>query len=137
MQIRVIKHIRKVYACCNCERPRSPVIYPRKGSKKRGESQCAGNVTDHQICGRLPLHRFEKVLGRNGVDIPRQTVARWIIKYCDLNIQLDQRSQFVDAFSEVDQLGVQIHFSTLASGRIMASWLLRESGTASGISSER
>ena len=69
----------------------------------------------------LPPHRFEKVLGRNGVDIQRQTLARWIIKCCDFNIQLDQRSQFVDAFSEVDQLGVQIHFSTLASGRIMVT----------------
>jgi transposase len=26
----------------------------------------------------LPLHRFEKVLGRHGVDIPRQTLARWM-----------------------------------------------------------
>jgi hypothetical protein len=28
----------------------------------------------------LPLHRFEKVLGRHGVDIPRQTLARWVIQ---------------------------------------------------------
>ncbi|EFQ61922.1 ISPsy5, transposase [Pseudomonas fluorescens WH6] len=30
----------------------------------------------------LPLHRFEKVLGRHGIDIPRQTLARWVI-HCD------------------------------------------------------
>ena len=28
----------------------------------------------------LPLHLFEKVLGRYGVDIPRQTLARWVIQ---------------------------------------------------------
>lgn len=28
----------------------------------------------------LPLHRFEKVLGLHGVDIPRQTLARWVIQ---------------------------------------------------------
>lgn len=28
----------------------------------------------------LPLHRFEKVLGRHGIDIPRQTLARWVIQ---------------------------------------------------------
>ncbi len=28
----------------------------------------------------LPLHRFEKVLSRHGVDIPRQTLARWVIQ---------------------------------------------------------
>jgi hypothetical protein len=28
----------------------------------------------------LPLHRFEKVLGRHGLDIPLQTLARWVIQ---------------------------------------------------------
>ncbi len=28
----------------------------------------------------LPLHHFEKVLGRHGIDIPRQTLARWAIQ---------------------------------------------------------
>ena len=28
----------------------------------------------------LPLHRFERVLNRHGVDIPRQTVASWIVQ---------------------------------------------------------
>ncbi len=31
----------------------------------------------------LPLYRFEKVLGRHGVDIPRQTLARWVIQCCE------------------------------------------------------
>jgi len=26
----------------------------------------------------LPLHRFETVLSRHGIDIPRQTLARWV-----------------------------------------------------------
>lgn len=28
----------------------------------------------------LPLHRFETMLSRHGIDIPRQTLARWIIR---------------------------------------------------------
>ena len=28
----------------------------------------------------LPLHRFEKVLGRHGIDMSRQTLARWVIQ---------------------------------------------------------
>lgn len=28
----------------------------------------------------LPLHRFGKVLGRHGIDISRQTLARWVIQ---------------------------------------------------------
>jgi transposase len=38
-------------------------------------------LTNKYVDG-LPLHRFEKVLGRHGVDIPRQTLARWVI-HCD------------------------------------------------------
>lgn len=34
----------------------------------------------------LPLHRFEKILGRHGVDIPRQTLARWVIQ-CGEHLQ--------------------------------------------------
>ncbi len=28
----------------------------------------------------LPLHRFEKVLGRHGIDILYQPLARWVIQ---------------------------------------------------------
>jgi len=28
----------------------------------------------------LPLHRVEKVLGRHGIDMSRQTLARWVIQ---------------------------------------------------------
>jgi len=34
----------------------------------------------------LPLHRFETVLSRHGIDIPRQTLARWVIQ-CDEHLQ--------------------------------------------------
>ena len=34
----------------------------------------------------LPLHRFEKVLGRHGIDIPRQTLARGVIQ-CGEHLQ--------------------------------------------------
>lgn len=28
----------------------------------------------------LPLYRFEKALGRHGIEISRQTLARWVIQ---------------------------------------------------------
>ena len=28
----------------------------------------------------IPLYRFEKMLSRHGIDIPRQTLARWVIQ---------------------------------------------------------
>ena len=36
-------------------------------------------LTTNYVDG-LPLHRFDKVLGRHGIDIPRQTLSRWVIK---------------------------------------------------------
>ena len=39
-----------------------------------------------QYVDGLPLYRFEKVLGRHGVDIPRQPLARWVIQ-CGEHLQ--------------------------------------------------
>ena len=43
----------------------------------------------------LPLHRFEKVLGRHGIDMSRQTLARWVIQCAEhlqplLNLMRDR-----------------------------------------------
>jgi transposase len=43
----------------------------------------------------LPLHRFETVLSRHGIDIPRQTLACWVIRCCEhfqplLNLMRDR-----------------------------------------------
>ena len=32
------------------------------------------------VARRIPLYRFEKMLSRHGLDIPRQTLARWVIQ---------------------------------------------------------
>lgn len=81
MQIRVIKHIRKVYGCRDCES--SPVTADRPAQliekSMASPSVLAMLLTTKYVDG-LPLHRFEKVLGRHGIDIPRQTLARWVIQ---------------------------------------------------------
>lgn len=42
-------------------------------------------LTTKYIDGLL-LHRFEPVLSRHGIDIPRQTLTRWVIQ-CSEHIQ--------------------------------------------------
>uniref|UniRef100_UPI001F550DF0 IS66 family transposase n=1 Tax=Pseudomonas mohnii TaxID=395600 RepID=UPI001F550DF0 len=81
MQIRVIKHIRKVYACRGCETAPVTADKPAQLIEKSmtSPSVLAMLLTTKYVDG-LPLHRFEKVLGRHGVDIPRQTLARWVIQ---------------------------------------------------------
>ncbi len=96
MQIRVIKHIRKVYGCRDCETAPVTADKPAQLIEKSmaSPSVLAMLLTTKYVDG-LPLHRFEKVLARHGVDIPRQTLARWVIQCGDhlqplLNLMRDQ-----------------------------------------------
>jgi len=81
MQIRVIKHIRKVYACRACEAAPVTADKPAQLIEKSMASPgvLAMLLTTKYVDG-LPLHRFETVLSRHGIDIPRQTLARWVIQ---------------------------------------------------------
>jgi len=81
MQIRVIKHVRKVYGCRDCETAPVTADKPAQLIEKSmaSPSVLAMLLTTKYVDG-LPLHRFEKVLGRHGIDIPRQALARWVIQ---------------------------------------------------------
>lgn len=87
MQIRVIKHVRKVYGCRACEMAPVTADKPAQLIEKSmaSPSVLAMLLTTKYVDG-LPLHRFEKVLGRHGIDIPRQTLARWVIQ-CGEHLQ--------------------------------------------------
>jgi len=82
MQIRVIKHIHKAYACRGCETAPVTADKPAQLIEKSmaSPSVLAMLLTTKYVDG-LSLHRFEKVLGRHAVDIPKQTLARWVIQY--------------------------------------------------------
>ncbi len=77
MQIRVIKHIRKVYGCRGCETAPVTADKPAQLIEKSMASPTvlAMLLTTKYVDG-LPLHRFETVLSRHGIEIPRQTLAR-------------------------------------------------------------
>ncbi|RMU38035.1 Transposase IS66 [Pseudomonas syringae pv. primulae] len=71
MQIRVIKHIRKVYGCRGCETAPVKADKPAQLIEKSmaGPSVLAMLLTTKYVDG-LPLHRFETVLSRHGIEIP-------------------------------------------------------------------
>lgn len=81
MQIRVIKHIRKTYGCRDCEAAPVTADKPAQLIEKSmaSPSVLAMLLTTKYVDG-LPLHRFEKVLALHGIDIPRQTLARWVLQ---------------------------------------------------------
>lgn len=87
MQVRVIRHLRKTYACRTCETAPVTADKPAQVIEKSlaSPSVLAMLLTSKYVDG-LPLYRFEKLLSRHGVEVSRQTLARWVIQ-CGESLQ--------------------------------------------------
>lgn len=80
MQVRVIRHVRKTYACKTCEA--APVTADKPAhliEKSLASPSVLAMLLTTKYADGIPLYRFEKMLSRHGVEIPRQTLARWVI----------------------------------------------------------
>ena len=80
MKIQVLRHIRKRYACPEGDQP--PVSAPMPAQpipKSNASPELIAMLLTVKYVDGLPLARFEKVLARHDVAIPRQTLARWVI----------------------------------------------------------
>ena len=80
MQIRVLRHIRKRYACTSGDHapltaPAAAQVLPKSNAS---HSTIACLIAAKYIDG-LPLARLEHVVARAGVRLTRQTMARWVI----------------------------------------------------------
>jgi transposase len=88
-QVKVVKHVRHVYACRRCDRENTttPIVTaPMPAAVLPGSlaspSAMAYIMTQKYVEG-LPLYRQEKHLARLGVKISRQTQANWMIAGAD------------------------------------------------------
>jgi transposase len=84
-QIKVIKTIRKKYACKTCEdfMKTSPVP-PEAIPKSLATAGLLAYIAISKYTDGLPLYRLEKILGRIGADISRGTLASWMIRVGEL-----------------------------------------------------
>lgn len=79
-QIRVLRHIRKTYAC-DCGRCIKTAPLPAQPIPKSLASPgLLAHITVSKYQDALPLYRQEQILQRIGVDIPRATLANWMIQ---------------------------------------------------------
>ncbi|NKQ12823.1 IS66 family transposase [Pseudomonas sp. SST3] len=81
MRVRVIRHIRKTYACKMCET--SPVTADKPAQlieKSLASPSVLAMLLTTKYTDGIPLYRFEKMLSRHGIDVSRQTLARWMIQ---------------------------------------------------------
>lgn len=80
MKIQVLRHIRRRYGCPGGES--APVIAPVPAHplpRSNASPELLAMLLTVKYADGLPLARFEKVLARHGVEVPRQTLARWVI----------------------------------------------------------
>ena len=85
MQVYVIEHIRKKYACKQCEETIKQAVMPKQPIAK---SIAGPGLLAHTLASKfedhLPLYRQERILQRVGIDIPRATLSHWVIKCSEL-----------------------------------------------------
>lgn len=84
-KIYVIEHIKKKYACRQCEETIKTARMPAQPIPK---SIASSGVLSHVLVAKfqdgLPLYRQEKIFKRIGIDLPRATMCLWIMKSAHL-----------------------------------------------------
>ena len=80
MQVRVLRHIRKRYGCPgSLQAPVSAQLPAQPLPKSNASADFLAMLLAVKFVDGQPLARFERVLGRHGAVVPRQTLARWVI----------------------------------------------------------
>ncbi|MBL3601827.1 MAG: IS66 family transposase [gamma proteobacterium endosymbiont of Lamellibrachia anaximandri] len=79
--IQVIRHHRIKYACQGCEETvRTAKLPPQPIPKSNASPGLLAHITVAKFQDALPLARQEKMFARIGAEIPRATLARWMIQ---------------------------------------------------------
>jgi transposase len=78
--IQVIRHVRKRYACDCGQCIKTAPLPAQPLPKSMASPGLLAHVTVSKYQDGLPLYRQETILKRIGVDLPRATLAAWMIK---------------------------------------------------------
>jgi transposase len=112
MQLRVLRHIRKRYGCsCSVHAPVTAALPPQPLPKSNASADFIAMLLVVKFIDGLPLARFEYVLDRHGMPVPRQTLARWVIGAARLLQPLHNLLRdilFDSAFLHMDETVVQV-----------------------------
>ena len=86
-KVRVIRHIRPKYACKTCEGveddgPTVKIMPPPEQliPKSIATEGLLAHIAVAKFADALPLYRQQKIFNRLGVDLPRATLANWMIR---------------------------------------------------------
>lgn len=79
-KIQVIRHVRKRYACDCGQCIRTAPLPAQPIPKSLASPGLLAHITVSKYQDALPLYRQETILQRIGVDLPRATLANWMIR---------------------------------------------------------
>jgi len=79
-KIQVIRHIRKKYACSCGQCIKTAPLPAQPIPRSMASPGLLAHITVSKYQDALPLYRQETILQRIGVDIPRATLANWMIQ---------------------------------------------------------
>ena len=84
-KVQVLRHIRPKYACPCCRQGVTTAkLPPQPIPKSIASPGLLAHVCTAKYADALPLHRQEAILQRAGVELPRATLAGWMLKLGDL-----------------------------------------------------
>jgi len=87
--IQVLRHIRPKYACPQCKTGiKIAPVPPQPIPKSLASAGMLAHVATSKYVDALPLYRQEVMLRRLGIDLPRATLANWMIKSGQLVVPL-------------------------------------------------
>ena len=110
-KIQVIRHIRKQYACKCGQCIKTAGLPNQPIPKSMASPGLLAHITVSKYQDALPLYRQETILQRIGVDIPRATLANWMIRSGTLiqpliNLMRDQMLDY--DIIQMDETPVQV-----------------------------
>ena len=81
-KVQVLRHVRPKYACPGCEDSgvRTPAMPAQPIPGSIASPGLLAHITTAKYVDGLPLYRQEVVMKRAGVDVPRATLALWMIR---------------------------------------------------------
>ena len=80
-QVRVIRHVRKQYACRRCgECVKTAPLPVQPIPKSLASPGLLAHVVVSKYQDALPLYRQEQILARIGIELPRATLSNWMVQ---------------------------------------------------------
>ena len=112
MQIQVIRHIRKQYACPCCEGHLATAAKPKQPIEKSWASAgLLAYIATSKYADGLPLYRLSGILSRFDIDLDRTVMANWMIRMGQLVQPLINRIEdqlLSSPYIHMDETGVQV-----------------------------